>query len=172
MLLQSKESFHFFKGPFSNYFLVILACDCKGANKICNSLTGMCNCPPNTQGRVCDPCQCNSNSNKCSRDGICSRCEFNTEGDNCEKCQDGFYGDALKSQCTGKFLLTVGVMKFFNLRDFRWEEILLVAIFQNVSLPINLLILVFHHNLLHLVYKSKKKSKKKKKNQSSCFLKF
>ena len=80
----------------------IAACGCKGINKVCDPVTGDCVCPPNSQGRVCDPCQCNGNSNLCRKDGTCFNCGFNTVGRNCEKCKESYYGNALRSDCKGR----------------------------------------------------------------------
>ena len=85
----------------------LLACGCKGVDKICNPQTGECNCPANFQGRVCDACQCNGNSNKCQRDGKCLDCHSNTFGDHCEMCKPSFYGDALKGDCKGTSIVFI-----------------------------------------------------------------
>ncbi|XP_057303936.1 laminin subunit alpha-1-like isoform X1 [Hydractinia symbiolongicarpus] len=76
-----------------------IACGCQGPDPICNPNTGACNCPINTQGRVCDACACNGNSVKCERNGKCLDCQSNTFGDHCELCKPGFFGDVLQGQC-------------------------------------------------------------------------
>ncbi|XP_065060169.1 laminin subunit alpha-1-like [Rhopilema esculentum] len=74
-------------------------CSCKGLNKICDPVTGVCQCPNNTIGRVCDPCACNNNSNECFRNGDCFNCAFNTTSTRCELCREGFFGDAKTQSC-------------------------------------------------------------------------
>ena len=49
-------SCHKSKKSLNIYWFILLACDCAGANKVCNPTTGQCECPPNTAGRRCDRC--------------------------------------------------------------------------------------------------------------------
>ena len=84
-----------------------LECDCKGPDQICNPVSGECNCPDNTIGRICEPCFCNTNSAQCTRNGTCVNCTANTVGNNCEKCKFDHYGNALIGDCTGKLCVVL-----------------------------------------------------------------
>lgn len=84
-----------------NSLFIVLACGCKGAKNICDVTTGMCECPENTVGRTCQPCQCNNNTNKCLRSGECIDCQYNTTGYFCQHCANGTFGNARNQQCNG-----------------------------------------------------------------------
>lgn len=66
--------------------------------------TGECECPENTVGRTCLPCQCNNNTDKCLRTGECLECQFNTTGFYCQHCDTGTFGNAVDQQCQGKVI--------------------------------------------------------------------
>eukprot|EP00794_Sanderia_malayensis_P010016 gene10016-11039_t len=72
-----------------------IPCGCKGPNKTCDPVTGLCDCPVNTVGRVCDACSCNGNSNQCLRNGDCLNCSNNSTSTRCELCATGFFGNAI-----------------------------------------------------------------------------
>ena len=83
------------------YFFLFAACGCKGPNDVCDVITGECECPENTVGRTCLPCECNNNTDKCLRTGECLECQFNTTGFYCQHCDNGTFGNALIQQCNG-----------------------------------------------------------------------
>ena len=61
---------------------------------------------PELPGGECKPCDCSNNwdshaEGNCDRlTGQCLKCLFFTEGDKCERCQEGYFGDAVNSQCS------------------------------------------------------------------------
>jgi len=60
---------------------------------------------PELPGGECKPCDCSNNwdstaeGNCDAHTGKCLKCLFYTEGWNCERCVEGYYGDAVNSQC-------------------------------------------------------------------------
>ena len=61
---------------------------------------------PELPGGVCKPCDCSNNwdsqaEGNCDQlTGQCLKCLFFTEGERCERCQEGYFGDAVNSQCS------------------------------------------------------------------------
>ena len=61
---------------------------------------------PELPGGECKPCDCSNNwdsqaEGNCDRlTGQCLKCLFFTEGERCERCQEGYFGDAVNSQCS------------------------------------------------------------------------
>lgn len=53
-------------------------------------------------GSHCLPCECHGNSDRCNNTtGECLKCENNSTGWLCDMCLDGYYGDAMLSNCSG-----------------------------------------------------------------------
>ena len=54
---------------------------------------------------MCKACDCSNNwdstaeGNCDPHTGECLKCLFFTEGSKCERCQEGYWGDAVNSQC-------------------------------------------------------------------------
>ena len=61
---------------------------------------------PELPGGVCKPCDCSNNwdssaeGNCDPHSGECLKCLFYTEGFKCERCMEGYFGDAVSSQCS------------------------------------------------------------------------
>ena len=91
------------------------ACGCNGPDQVCDVRTGKCECPENTVGRTCLPCQCNNNTDKCLRNGECLECQFNTTGFYCQHCDTGTFGNAVDQQCQGKVIACNTTKKYDTL---------------------------------------------------------
>ena len=92
---------------------------------------------PELPGGVCSPCDCSNNWDSLAEgncdplSGECLKCLFYTEGFHCERCIEGYYGDAVNSQCNQCTCDMLGTdpERYFNDNPFHHLKITLLSRF-------------------------------------------